>query len=110
MILWEIMAARAETIKAGISNTIKLAEVQIEATRATYAPIVMSSAWAKFGKRITARVKVKPMAIKAYRLPTCRERMSESTNNDAGNLPILYHKNNINRPHYIDLRVAYKFR
>ena len=35
-----------------------------EASRATYAPIVINSAWAKFGSRVTAKVKVKPMARK----------------------------------------------
>ena len=55
-----------------------------EANKATYAPIVISSAWAKFGSRITARVKVKPIAINAYRLPTCIERINESISSVVG--------------------------
>ena len=76
---------RRRSLAASLESLLgTLVEIPVDTSRATYAPTVISSAWAKLGSRMTAIVRVRPSAMSAYRLPVCRERIKESRIRETG--------------------------
>ena len=87
-VTWLSQATSAPVKNAAVIIASGLISPVSETMSAANAPAVTYSAWAKFGSRMTLKVRVMPSAINAYKLPFWIVLTIEVTNNAVG-MPLL---------------------